>query len=150
MKIKYRKFKKTDDKVVAKLIQNLYQEDPDGKAISPAKIKNTFGSLTKHPDRGTVLVFEHKKEIIGYAILINFWSNEFGGNIVDIDELYIKKEFRSQGIGTNFVRYLVKGKVGRPVALRLEVTPSNTRARKLYKSLGFELHKNNTLILEIK
>lgn len=150
MKVKYRQFKTSDGKVIVEFIKNLYQEDPNGKPMLPQKVKNTFNSLTAHPDRGTIIVLEHEKEIIGYAILINFWSNEFGGNIVDIDELYIKKEFRSQGIGTNFIKYLVETKFNNSVALRLEVTPENTRARKLYESIGFKLHKNDTLTLELE
>lgn len=131
MDIKYRKFKTSDSKVVAEFIQNLYREDSGGKPMLPQKIQNTFNSLTSHPDRGTIMIIEHAEEVIGYSILINFWSNEYGGNIVDIDELYIKKEFRSQGIGTNFIKHLVENKFGNLVALQLEVTPGNTRARKL-------------------
>lgn len=148
MDIKYRKFKTSDSEAVAELIQNLYREDPGGKPMLPQKIQKTFDSLTQHPDRGTIMVLENEGEVIGYAILINFWSNEFGGNIVDIDELYIKKEFRSQGIGTNFIKYLAENKFGNSVALQLEVTSGNVKARKLYESLGFKLHKNNTYDLE--
>lgn len=149
MDIKYRKFKNSDSKIVAELIQNLYLEDPSEKPMLIQKIQNTFNSLTKHPDRGTIMVLENEGEIIGYAILINFWSNEFGGNIVNIDEIYIKKEFRSQGIGTNFIKYLAENKFGNSVSLQLEVTVRNTKARKLYESLGFKLHKNNIYDLEL-
>lgn len=149
MDIKYRYFKTSDSKVVAELIHNLYREYPGDKSMLPQKIQNTFDSLSQHPDYGKIMILEHEKEVIGYAMLINFWSNEFGGNIINIDELYIRKEFRSQGIGTNFIKHLVKNKFGNSVALELEVTPSNKRARKLYESLGFKLYKNNTLILEL-
>lgn len=149
MDIKYRPFKTSDSKVVAKLIHALYQEVPGGKQMTPQKIQNSFDSLTKHPDRGTIMVVEHEREIIGYAILINFWSNEFGGNITAIDELYLKKEFRSQGIGTNFIKYLAEKKFGNSVALELEVIPANKKARELYERLGFKLDKNDTFILEL-
>ena len=149
MDIKYRKFKTSDRKIVAELIQNLYREDPDGKPMSPQKIQNTFDSLKDDSDRGTIIVFEHESAIIGYAILINFWSNEFGGNILNIDELYIKKKFRSQGIGTKFIKYLAENKFGDSVALQLEVTSGNAKARKLYESLGFKLHENDTYDLEL-
>lgn len=149
MNIKYRQFKISDSKIVAGFIQNLYKEDPSDKRMLPRKIKSTFKSLINHPDRGTIIVFEHGEEIVGYAILINFWSNEFGGNIVDIDELFIKKKFRSRGIGTDFIKHLAKNKFGDSVALRLEVTPANNKARKLYTSLGFKLHKNNFYNLDL-
>ena len=149
MNVEYRQFEDSDGKAITKLIQHLYQEDPGGKPMLPQKIQNTFDSLPKHPDCGKIMVLEAENEIIGYAILINFWSNEFGGNIVIIDELFIKKEFRSQGIGTNFIKYLAENKYGNSVALQLEVTPGNTNARKLYESLGFKLHKNDMFDLDL-
>lgn len=149
MNIKYRQFRPSDGEVVAELIQDLYQQDPSDRPMLPQKITATFDSLTSHPDRGCILVIEHENEIAGYSIIINFWSNEFGGNVSFIDELYIKKEFRAKGIGTDFIKYLAENKFGNAVALRLEVTPQNKKARKLYESIGFKLHKNTTLNLDL-
>lgn len=149
MNVKYRRFETTDSEAVAGFIQDLYREDPSDRPMSLQKIRDTFDSLTRHPDRGGIIIIEHEKESVGYSILINFWSNEFGGNVNFIDELYIKKEFRGKGIGTNFIKYLAENKFGNAVALRLEVTPNNKKARKLYESIGFKLHKNNTLDLDL-
>jgi len=147
MNVKYRQFKTSDSEAVAEMIMNLYREDPSDRPMQAQKITDTFDSLTGHPDRGCILVLEHENEIAGYSIIINFWSNEFGGNVSFIDELYIKKEFRGKGIGTNFIKYLAENKFGNAVALRLEVTPDNKKARKLYESIGFKPHKNHTLDL---
>lgn len=149
MQMKYRQFRPSDAEVVSELIQSLYREDPSDKPMLPQKIRGTFDSLTRHPDRGAIMVFEHEGEIAGYAILINFWSNEFGGNITFIDELYVRKEFRGRGVGTNFIRHLAETRAGDSVALQLEVTPGNAKARKLYESLGFKPHKNSLLELNL-
>ncbi len=149
MNVKYRQFKNGDSDAVAGLIQDLYREDPSDRPMLPQKIAGTFDSLTRHPDRGCIMVLEYENGIIGYSIIINFWSNEFGGNVSFIDELYVKKEFRGRGVGTDFIKYLAENKFGDAVALRLEVTPGNKKARKLYESLGFKSHKNDTLNLEL-
>lgn len=149
MNIRYRPFNASDSEEVALFIQDLYREDPGNRPVSPQKIQKTFDSLTEHPDRGSIVVIERGGERAGYAILVNFWSNEFGGNIVDIDELYVKKEFRSQGIATGFIRYLAENRPGDSVALRLEVTPANNRARQLYEKLGFKRIRNDTLHMEL-
>jgi len=149
MDIKYRQFKIQDSEVVAELIQDLYREDPSDRPMLPQKIAKTFDSLTRHPELGCIMIFEYENEIVGYSIIINFWSNEFGGNIGFIDELYVKKEFRCKSIGTNFIKYLAENKFGGAVALRLEVTPDNKKARKLYESIGFKPHKNDTLALDL-
>jgi len=149
MNISYRACEMGDRRVVADMILALYQEDPSLKLITRKSIDETFESFQEHPDRGTVMAIEHENEIIGYAILANFWSNEFGGNIVIIDELFVQKKYRGKGVATNFLKYLRDTKFGNSVALQLEVTPDNTRARKLYESLGFVAHKNIMLDLDL-
>lgn len=149
MKIKYRPIRDSEEEIVSQLIESLYNEDPGIKLMTEDKIRNTFDKLRLTPELGTILVIETDNNIAGYSILINFWSNEFGGNILFIDELYIKKEFRGQGIGTNFIKHLKDTKYNNAVALQLHVTPNNPGARKLYESLGFHRHKNDTLTFDI-
>ncbi len=148
MNIEYRKFKNSDSDSAAELIQALYREDPSDRPIILPQIKKTFERLCRHPELGCIMIIECGGEIAGYSILINFWSNEFGGNVCFIDELYVKKEFRGKGIAGGFIKYLAEVKFADSVALRLEVTPANKSARKLYEKLGFKPHKNDTLDLE--
>ena len=79
MNITYRQFRTSDKKTVVELIKSLYREDPEGKPVFDEKINKTFNQLTKHPDKGTIMIVEVDSKIIGYSILINFWSNEYGG-----------------------------------------------------------------------
>jgi len=143
METKFRKFSTSDKNIIAEMIIGLYTEDPSDKVVDTRKIEKTFDTLLNEPSRGTVMVFEKGEEIAGYSILINFWSNEFGGNILIIDELFVKVEFRSQGIASQFIQHLVETQFNNSVALQLEVTPDNHRALALYKSLGFRKHKND-------
>ena len=143
--IKYRPMKKGEEEIVTQYIKGLFLEDPTPQGMSDEKIKKTIKTLLKHKEKGTIIVFEVGKEIIGYSILINFWSNEYGGNIVYIDELFVKKEWRGKGVATNFIQYLVKKKVNNAVSLFLEVTPQNKGAEELYKRRGFNIHKNKRM-----
>lgn len=141
--------KKRDTKIVAEYIKGLFQEDPTPQGMTEEKIQRTIKTLLKHKEKGTIFVMEVGKEVIGYAILINFWSNEYGGNIVYIDELFIRKEWRGKGVATKFIQYLAKKKMNNAVSLFLEVTPQNKRAEELYKRLGFEVHKNKRMTKEL-
>jgi GNAT superfamily N-acetyltransferase len=93
-----------------------------------------------------VVVFEAEGRIVGYALLINFWSNEYGGIVLNIDELYVVPERRGAGTGTAFLNYLAAGHPGDCVALKLEVLPYNRRALRLYEKLGFEKSDRDFLI----
>jgi hypothetical protein len=44
--------------------------------------------------------------LLGYALLIPYWSNEFGGVLLFVDELFVLREVRNRGIGHSFFRFL--------------------------------------------
>jgi GNAT superfamily N-acetyltransferase len=148
--IVFRQMQAGEKALVAKMIMYLYQDDPDGKHMTEQKIQLTFEMLERHPDYGRILVFEQKGQIIGYAILINFWSNEYGGIVVTIDELFVISAFRNRGIGRAFISHLIATRYGSFVALKLEVLPYNTRALKLYQSLGFTQADRHHLVYSRK
>lgn len=139
MKTNIRKFKLIDKKEIIELIQNLYKEDANGESINLQKINRTFKELFLHSEKGSIFVIEDKKKIIGYAIIINYWSNELGGNVLFIDEIYIHPDYRDIGVGTNFINYLIKNKISSSVGIQLEITKSNKKAKNFYEKLGFDL-----------
>ena len=128
------------------MVLGLYQEDPAGEAITREKIRGTIHELERHPEKGTIIVFRVDEAVVGYAILIFYWSNEWGGDIINVDELYVKPAWRNQGIATVFFERLQEGEFGEAVALALEVTPTNEGVRRYYQKLGFELSENRHLV----
>ena len=149
MSIMYREYKANDKPGIIRLIKALYFEDPEGKPISIDKIERTLKELHPSNDKGSILIIEDSGKIIGYSILINFWSNEYGGNILFIDELYIIPKYRGKGIGAGFIKYLVENRYGNSAAISLEITPSNTRAGELYKRIGFKVSCNTHFLYEL-
>jgi GNAT superfamily N-acetyltransferase len=127
-----------DDRIVA-MCSELYSEDPGQKPVPPEHARNTLSFLRREPSRGHALVLEVDGASVGYAILIAFWSNELGGDVCEIDELFVAPQHRSRGHGAALFRGIESGDLwGRPrVALALLTTPDNARARKLYERVGF-------------
>jgi ribosomal protein S18 acetylase RimI-like enzyme len=115
----------------------LYREDPPDEKITDRKISGTIRELRKNPCKGKIIIFENDKVTIGYSILIPYWSNEYGGNILHIDELYVKPKHRKHGVATNFLECIARSFNDEFVGLQLEVTPANTRAMTYYQKLGF-------------
>ncbi len=142
----YRKMREADQEVVAGMIMAFYEEAGGGEFMNPGMIERTFRQLAAHPDYGSVVVFEAEGRLIGYALLINFWSNEYGGIVLNIDELYVVPEGRGGGVGTDFINHLAAGRPAGCVALKLEVLPYNRRALRLYEKLGFEKSDRDFLI----
>jgi len=148
MTMNYRKFEQKDITEVAKLIKCFYRETPGNGRINDKKIKNTFNEFTIHPEKGTIIVFESEKSIFGYAMLPRLWSNEHSKDIIFIDELYVKKEFRNKGIGSGCIKYILNEFKNNAALLMLAVEVGNEKVEKLYKKMGFKLYKNKTLFYE--
>lgn len=125
----------------------LYREDPPGHRMSRHRIRRTIAEFSRHPDKGTITIIHVGREIIGYAIVVHFWSNEYGGNIACLDELYIKPAWRSRGVGSGFLKQLARTSGLR--GIHLETTPKNNRARRFYCRQGFRRSNNIHLIKEV-
>ena len=136
-----------DDEAIVALCRALYEEDPASKPVPESHHRRTLAVLRASPVRGRAVVLE-EGGVIGYAILAACWSNELGGEVLIIDELYVVPERRSRGHARALIESLRRGEgpwPGTPVALELEVTPDNARARALYERLGFKVKRNAVL-----
>lgn len=127
-----------DDLVVA-MCGELNREDPGPHPVPPEQMRETLAVLRREPMRGRAVVLEVDRVLAGYSLLIAFWSNELGGEVCDVDELFVVREHRGQGHGRALFAALERGELWPvpPVAVALVVTPGNSRARQLYERLGF-------------
>lgn len=124
----------------------LNREDP-GEPVSAQQIRRTLAQFRAEPVRGKAVVAEVDSRVVGYALLVSFWSNEYGGEICAVDEIYVMPSLRGRGIAGELFHAIGVDPAlwGRaPVALELEVSPENLRARALYERLGFRA-RNHTL-----
>ena len=133
-----------DDENVVSLSLALYREDPSPRPVPATHTRATLAKFREEPARGRAVVLELAGRVEGYALLASFWSNECGGEICTVDEFYVNAGVRGRGHGRALLESLKTGTAlwEKPVALDLEVTPDNARARKFYESLGLKPAKN--------
>lgn len=143
--IKYINYRNEHYDILKEMIIALYKEDPEGEEINEVKITRTINEYKNNPSKLRILLIECDGKIVGYAIIVFYWSNEYGGDILNIDELFINEAYRGQGIATEFIGELKKI-FDDIVALQLEVTPSNNRVMKYYNRLGFNKTSNTHMI----
>lgn len=125
---------------------HFYEEYDPAHPINKASINDTIIHLTNHPENGSIqMIYDDIHNAVGYILLIKYWSNEYHGYLLFIDELYIVPAKRSIGYGRACIAQIEKSIPGIK-ALALEVSPKNTRAQSLYEQLGFQLNKNKTFI----
>jgi diamine N-acetyltransferase len=100
---------------------------------------------------GRVFLLLLENEVAGYAVLTFGYSLEFHGRDAFVDELYLRDEYRGQGIGKRALEFLTGVCAENGVcALHLEVERSNTNAQVVYRKFGFEDHDRYLMTKWIK
>ncbi len=131
----YRKIEPEDREIYIQLSKEFYSSDAVLHAIPDENFEKTFELLMKGTPYADCYIFEHDGEAAGYALLAKTWSNEAGGIVIWLEEIYIREKFRGKGIGTDFFAYL--DSIADTARLRLEAEPDNKAAIRLYKRTGF-------------
>jgi len=127
------------------MMSALYAEDEAASPVDQSRFPSSVEFLIAHPSRGRIVLFSERGAICGYALLIPYWSNEFGGTLLFVDEIFVTADARNRGIAKSFFGYLDETRPFDAVALALEVSPGNIRARQLYESLGLTHRRNSVL-----
>jgi ribosomal protein S18 acetylase RimI-like enzyme len=135
----FRPMRPEDRSTVTEMMKALYRalQLPDGY-LTDKKIDATMSELQVQPTHLALDVFEVDGKVVGYALLFKYWYNEFGGMVLNIDELFVELKSRSKGIATHYLTQLQDSGKRDYVALALEVLPENKGAYSLYKKAGFK------------
>lgn len=115
-----------------------YASDAVAHDIDPKHFHQTFHLILQKSPLVRGLVYELDGEVAGYMLLSFMYSNEFGGIVVLLEEIYIDPRYRGQGIGKQFFAFADAEYKDSAVCFRLEVARNNAKAIELYQSLGFQ------------
>ncbi len=122
------------DDLLTELIQD--ERKYDDFIIENFKVKDYFKNIIKD-DKNILLCFEDKENIIGYI----FFKYQFQDNRVGylIDGLYVKEEFRNQGIAKSLINKGLDIINNQKIDfIDINVKYENIIAIKLYESFGFK------------
>ena len=81
-------------------------------------------------------IFREDDTVTGYAQIARTYSQEAGGPVLWIEELYLKPEWRGKGFGGAFFD-LLEREYPDTARFRLEVEEENTGAVRLYDRRGY-------------
>lgn len=143
-----RPIKKEDKAVYLKMAAEFYKTDAVLLHVGEEHLTSTFDELMRSDDYALCYIFELDGEAVGYSLLAKTYSQEAGGKVLWIEEIYVSPDFRGRGIGKAFFEFLLKNRPSDVKRLRLEVERENNGAVKLYKSFGFDFLEYDQMIID--
>lgn len=132
-----RKINEKDRSEYLLMARDFYSSPAVLENIPEENMINSFREFLGDSPYGDAFIFENDGKTVGYGILAYTYSQEAGGRVVWIEEIYIKPEYRGGGFGSVFVNYVLNNIPAK--RYRLETEPENEKAAALYRRLGFEL-----------
>ncbi len=133
-----RKLTENDRDLYIRLAEEFYSSDAVLHPIPRTYIERTAGEALRSDAYAEIYLLECEGEPAGYGLTARTFSQEAGGSVLWIEELYIREQFRSRGLGREFFSYIEEKNKDRTARIRLEVEEKNTRAASLYERLGYE------------
>src|SRR5215217_8711567 len=112
-----------EDDAVVEMSLALYGDTASELGVDAPQVYATLETFRREPVRGRALVLESEGQLVGLCLLASFWSNELGGEVCIIDELYLRPDHRARGHGTSLLAALRTDRFlwpRRPVAFELE------------------------------
>ncbi len=141
----FRPYAAADQPDLEAMVLALYAGDAYGRPMTAEQVRRTVAELTAHPHKGRIEIIEVDGAVAGYAIVVSFWSNEHGGTVAILDELFVKARWRGRGFGSAFLDHLAAMAADGVRGVLLEVAPANAGALALYLRHGFRPAANRHL-----
>ena len=122
--------------------------ETEGKRLLPEVIGAGVRSLLRNPQAGFYVVAEEHNQVVAALMITNEWSDWRNGTFWWIQSVYVRPEFRRQGVYRQLYRHIQKLAKANPrvCGFRLYVERDNRRAQKTYRSLG--MAKTHYLVFE--
>ncbi len=139
-----RKFTEHEEQFFVSMCMDFYNTDGVDHKIPVRNITKTFDKLMHDSSFCEAYAYVEDNEPKAYVLLAFTYSNESGGDVVWIEELYVSPDLRGKGIGSRLLDFVME-KYSYVSRFRLEVTENNAGAVKLYSKKGFKPLKYNQM-----
>ena len=124
--------------VVLGMMRELEDADPGSTPFDEVQRRAIFDRFVRDSTFGKAWLIAVGEQYVGYVVLTVSFSFEYRGYDAFIDELYIAKEYRRQGIGRRAMEFVEDAARDLGVnAIHLEVSHGNDPAIGLYRRAGY-------------
>jgi len=134
-----RKANPADAVVIAEFNASI-AEETEHRTLDRKILLRGVRALLKDPKKGVYFVAEMDGNLVGQLMITYEWSDWRNGNFWWIQSVYVRKEFRQQGVFRSlYARVEGLAKKRKDICgLRLYVERENERAQKTYETMGMK------------
>lgn len=144
----WRKINAQDREEYLAMADAFYHTDGVIRPIPREHLEAGFEELMRSDQYACAYICEDGDKVLGYALLARTFSQEAGGIVLWIEELYIKDGYRDKGLGKAFFEQFFATLPAEVRRVRLEIELDNTRAIAVYKQFGFEFFEYDQMVWE--
>lgn len=143
-----REVRAEDKEIFISMLDEFYHSEAVLHPVPYENYENVFQEVVFSKQYMDAYLFTLDNEIAGFTTLAKTFSTEVGGQVIWIEELYIKKQFQSRGLGRKIFPFIEKT-YPNVKRIRLEVESDNEKAIKLYEKMGFEVLPYSQMIKDM-
>ena len=133
-----RKFEPQDRQFYMQCSKEFYSSPAVVHDVNSANFETTFDMLINRDPLVDGFIIEYNGQQAGYCIASFVYSNEVGGQVMWLEEIFVLPQFREKGLASSLFEYVKANYASKVKRFRLEYTKSNARAIRLYERMGFE------------
>jgi GNAT superfamily N-acetyltransferase len=101
--------------------------------------RRVYEKILKVPDLGVILVAENEAAVCGFAYACYEWRSEYGGETLDLVEMYVEHSWRNRGVGRSLLEGLIEHARGRGIRrFTCQVHPGNAAIERALETCGFD------------
>jgi GNAT superfamily N-acetyltransferase len=125
-------------------------EESEGIRLVPECVAKGVAAILADATKGLYFVAEARGQVVGQVMITYEWSDWRNGNLWWLQSVYVRQDFRRQGVFRALFRHLqeLALKDGGVRGLRLYMHAENQRARHSYEQMGMKQTKYEVLEME--
>lgn len=145
-----REIQNKDKDMFIRMVKDFYNSEAVLHNIPENFIIQTYDEVISNSPYAKAYIIDDNNETAGYCLISLTYSNEAGGLVVWIEELYIRNKFRGLGMGSEFLDFMHKEFSGKAKRYRLELSRNNQSAERMYLRKGYKPLEYLQMVHDIK
>jgi GNAT superfamily N-acetyltransferase len=112
--------------------------------------ERVYQRILQSPELGVILVAENEAGICGFAYACYEWRSEYGGETLDLVELFVEHSWRNLGVGRKLLEGLIEHARGRGIRrFTSQVHPGNAAIERALETSGFDPERRTLWALHL-